>query len=105
LSTLDHPESLNTILFNDLKNLKEERENIDEILVSWIASLSEEDLEDYLSYQNLAGKSQKKPVGSLISHLFLHQVHHRGQATTLISQSGEGFGETDLLEIIEDFST
>ncbi len=104
LSTLDNPESLGTLLFDDLKGLKAEREKIDEILINWIAGLSEEDLEDYLSYQNMAGRPQKKLVGSLVSHLFLHQVHHRGQATTLLSQSGVDFGETDILEILDDHS-
>ena len=102
--TLDHPQSLDSVLFDDLKNLQEERAKIDEIIINWIAGLSEKDLEDRLSYQNMAGEPQKKPVESLVSHLFLHQVHHRGQATTLISQSGVDFGETDLLEIIDELS-
>lgn len=104
VGTLDHPQSLDTILFSELTNLKEEREKIDEILIDWITGLSEGDIEDYISYQNMAGKAQKKQLESLISHLFLHQVHHRGQATTLISQSGIDFGETDILEIIDDRS-
>ena len=104
LGTLDYPESLDTILFDDLKSLKEEREKIDEILVNWIAGMSENELSDYLSYRNMAGKPQRKLVESLISHLFLHQVHHRGQATALLSQSGIDFGETDILEIIDDRS-
>lgn len=29
-----------------------------------------------------------KPLASLINHLFLHQLHHRGQVTILPSQSG-----------------
>jgi uncharacterized damage-inducible protein DinB len=37
LSTLDNPESLGTLLFDDLKSLKAEREKIDEILINWIA--------------------------------------------------------------------
>jgi len=104
LGTLDYPESLDTILFEDLKSLREEREKIDEIIVNWIAGMSEDDIAGYLSYQNMAGKPQKKPVESLISHLFLHQIHHRGQATTLLSQSGVDFGETDILEMIDDHS-
>lgn len=105
LSTLDDPESLDIPLFDDLKSLKAEREKIDEILINWIAGLSEDDLGDYLPYQNMAAKPQMKLVGSLVSHLFLHQVHHRGQATTLLSQSGVDFGETDILEILDDHST
>jgi uncharacterized damage-inducible protein DinB len=100
ISKIDHPQALDTMIFDDLESLTAERENIDEILVNWIASLSESDMEDYLSYQNMAGKTQEMPVESLISHLFLHQTHHRGQATTLLSQSGVDFGDTDILEII-----
>lgn len=102
LIDIKHPDSLDSILFEDLESLKVEREKIDEILIIWIAGLSESDLSDHLLYENMAGKPQRKLVESLISHLFLHQVHHRGQVTTLISQSGVDFGETDILEIIND---
>jgi len=104
ITRLEHPEALNTMLFDDLESLRAERENVDEIIIDWIASLSESDMEDHLSYQNMAGEPQNKRVESLISHLFLHQVHHRGQATTLLSQSGVDFGDTDILEIIGETS-
>ena len=48
------------------------------------------------------GQSFQKQYSSLINHLFLHQVHHRGQVTSLISQFGGDFGDTDLIEIIEE---
>jgi uncharacterized damage-inducible protein DinB len=35
-------------------------------------------------------------------HLFNHQTHHRGQASTLLSQAGVDIGETDLLALIAD---
>ena len=96
------PASLDAILCADLESLATQRARIDAIIADWIAGLSESDLEDCLAYRNMAGKPQHKPLASLISHLFLHQVHHRGQATTLISQSGVDFGDTDLLELIDD---
>ncbi len=101
---LERPARLDLILFGDLERLRTEREKIDTILVDWIGRLSAADLDDGLEYRNMAGQKFKKQVASLISHLFLHQVHHRGQATTLISQSGIDFGDTDLLEIIDDFA-
>jgi uncharacterized damage-inducible protein DinB len=104
LDRLDQPESLDRLLFDDIEAMKAEREKIDEVIISWINGLSESDIDDYLLYENMAGISQSKPIESLISHLFLHQVHHRGQATTLMSQSGVDFGETDLLELIPDHS-
>ena len=102
LGSLDLPESLDTVLFDDLGALAAERERIDETIVDWIEGLSGNDIEGYLSYRNMAGKPRSKPVAGLIRHLFLHQVNHRSQATTLISQSGVDFGETDILEIIDD---
>ena len=30
-------------------------------------------------------------------HFFNHQTHHRGQASTLLSQAGVDIGDTDLL--------
>ena len=98
----EQPASLDTILCADLESLATRRAVIDEIIADWIAGLAESALEDRLVYRNMAGKPQNKPLASLISHLFLHQVHHRGQATTLISQSGVDFGDTDLLELIDD---
>lgn len=50
----------------------------------------------------MAGKSFNKPLDSLINYLFMHQVNHRGQVSTLLSQFGVDFGETDLIEIIDD---
>ena len=88
----------------DFCDLKEERKKIDQIIVEWIKCLSHADINECISYSNMAGKSFSKPYVSLINHLFLHQVHHRGQVTTLLSQFGVDFGETDLIEIISECS-
>lgn len=102
ISALDTPASLDTVLFNKLENFKTKREKIDDIIMLWVAGLSEADINETISYKNMAGLSFSKPYASLISHLFLHQAHHRGQVTTLLSQYGVDFGETDLIEIISD---
>lgn len=102
ISNLEAPKSLDTILFNDLGQLRNERIKIDKIIIKWINSLSESDLEDPITYNNMAGSKFTQPFSSLINHLFLHQVHHRGQITTLLSQSDLDFGDTDLLELIND---
>ncbi|MBZ0091313.1 MAG: hypothetical protein K8F27_03710, partial [Sulfuricellaceae bacterium] len=66
----------------------------------WCAELSESDLREPLEYRSVKGLFFRKPLGSVVLHFFLHQVHHRGQATTLLSQEGVDFGATDLVEII-----
>lgn len=98
----DKPISLTEILFKEFDKLKKEREKIDSIIIDWVSRLFEEDVNECILYTNMAGVSFSKPFASLINHLFLHQVHHRGQATTLLSQYGVNFGETDIIEIINE---
>ena len=103
IAKMERPASLDSVLFSGLSALRAEREKLDEIIIKWISCLSEEDIQTPITYKNMAGKPFNKAYSSLISHLFLHQVHHRGQATTLLSQSGIDFGETDLIEIINEY--
>lgn len=51
---------------------------------------------------NSAGESHAKPCGLVLRHVFNHQTHHRGQATTLFSQFGIDVGVTDLSALIPD---
>jgi uncharacterized damage-inducible protein DinB len=104
VSGLPRPAALSTILFDDLARLGEERARLDRLIIDWIDALSAAALEDDLTYANMSGKVYTQCYAGLISHLFLHQVHHRGQATTLLSQSGVDFGDTDLIEILRDQS-
>ena len=67
--------------------------------------ITEYDLTQSINYQNLVGISYKKNLAALLLHVFLHQVHHRGQVTTLLSQLGIDFGDTDLPEFIVDENT
>jgi uncharacterized damage-inducible protein DinB len=99
------PKSLSVILFKEFDKLKEERHKFDDIIIDWVCNLSEADINQCISYTNMAGASFSKPFASLINHLFLHQVHHRGQVTTLLSQYGVNFGETDIIEIINECNT
>ncbi len=101
---METPKSLDAILFTNLDELKTEREKIDQTIIEWINQLSDMDLTSCISYTSMSGNSFSKQFLSLINHLFLHQVHHRGQVATLLSQYGVDFGETDLVEIIGECS-
>ncbi|MCG8428152.1 MAG: DinB family protein [Chromatiales bacterium] len=96
------PASLDQILYPQLDSLTEAQTAIDEMIIAWTDALPEQALSDTLSYKNMKGISYRKNYASLISHLFFHQTHHRGQATTLLSQAGVDFGDTDMVEIISD---
>ena len=102
---LELPNSLNGLLFKDFDALNAERIKMDNIIIRWIRALKNTDINSCIQYTDMMGKEFNKPLVSLINHLFLHQVHHRGQVTTLLSQFGVGFGETDIVEIIEECSS
>ena len=53
-----------------------------------------------LQYTNTKGIVWRRNFASLVFHFFNHQTHHRGQATTLLSQAGQDVGVTDLLALI-----
>ena len=84
-------------LFGSFAALRREREAIDERLLRWSSTLTPEWLSESLTYQSkVDGVVRTKPRWLLVSHLFNHQVHHRGQATTLLAQLGLDVGSTDL---------
>jgi uncharacterized damage-inducible protein DinB len=102
LDQLEQPASLATILFDDFGSLKQMRVAIDDLLIDWITPLNLVDLEGVLNYKNMAGNPYCHELVSLVHHLFLHQIHHRGQVTTLMSQLDVDFGDTDFLEILPE---
>ena len=94
------PSRLDEILYADLSSFGEERAKIDHIIIQWCNEIIEDDLDKPLRHKNFKGVEFNKRLGDLILHLFLHQIHHRGQITTLLSQENIDFGETDLPEIV-----
>ena len=96
----ERPNALDQILHRDLGALREERRKVDAIIAAWAAELSIADLDHVLEYRNMKGEPMRKLFGSLALNLFNHQTHHRGQATTLLSQAGIDVGVTDLLALI-----
>ena len=97
---LPAPASLDRLLFADLQSLLERRNCLDSAITAWARSLTEADLDHVLHYTSMKGVAADKNFFGLIMHFFNHQTHHRGQATTLLSQLGIDVGVTDLLELI-----
>lgn len=94
------PTWLDQPLADDLPGLLALRQHLDRTIAHWAADLRDEDLGHVLAYANMKGVVSTKRYASLILHLFNHQTHHRGQVTTLLSQSGIDIGVTDLLMLI-----
>ncbi|MBD2257574.1 DinB family protein [Pseudanabaena sp. FACHB-2040] len=84
-------------LYEDFDDLRSQREAMDQEILSWAAALSEEWLAQPFEYtSNVDGKTRVLPTWVLVTHLFNHQTHHRGQLTTLLSQLGYDYGATDI---------
>jgi uncharacterized damage-inducible protein DinB len=88
---------LNVDLFGSFAALRVERDAIDRRLLAWTATLTPDWLAEALTYvSKVDGVSRTRPRWLLVTHLFNHQAHHRGQVTTLLAQRGLDVGSTDL---------
>lgn len=101
---LPAPAALDAVPFPDFAELGAHRRRLDAIVEDWIGALDEADLRRSLDYANTRGHRFRRELGALLAHFFNHQTHHRGQATTLLSQAGVDVGVTDLLALIPDAS-
>ena len=100
--TLETPRALNAILYPEYKRLEQARINVDRTIQNFASELTDELLSSTLSYSNTKGEPFSKNFGHLILQLFNHQTHHRGQVSTLLTQSNIDIGVTDLLAGIPD---
>lgn len=96
------PQHLDQILYANFNELWQQRMLLDRIIEQWTKSLEEDQLLQPLAYHTMKGVASNRPILSLLMHFFTHQIHHRGQITTLLSQEGLDFGETDLLLFIPE---
>jgi uncharacterized damage-inducible protein DinB len=99
---LPHPPSLDQILFADFGELSRHRKMLDAVISSWANGVTDADLNQVLQYANTKGVVFARRFFSLVMHFFNHQTHHRGQATTMLSQAGIDVGITDLLALIQN---
>lgn len=84
-------------LFGGFQQLVQQRHIIDERLLVWAAGLTAQWLEKTLTYvSKVDGSKRTAAHWVLVTHLFNHQIHHRGQISTLLNQLGLDIGSTDL---------
>jgi uncharacterized damage-inducible protein DinB len=84
-------------LYADFAELRREREKTDQFLLKWTQTLTEDWLQQSFQYTSgVDKKTRVLPTWILVTHMFNHQIHHRGQLTTLLSQLGYDPGITDL---------
>ncbi|MGD1956222.1 MAG: DinB family protein [Sphingomonadales bacterium] len=84
-------------LFDDFGALNTARQEMERDITAFTSGLTEAWLaEDMAWTSGLDGQERIRPRWLLVSHMFNHQTHHRGQVTTLLNQAGQDVGSTDL---------
>ena len=105
VTELPKPHSLSDVLYPDLQLYKEARKVVDSAVINWLnIDIDVSDFNRNLEYSNTAGIKSPRNFGELVSHLFNHQTHHRGQVSTLLNQMGYDIGATDFLFDIPEMS-
>ncbi|MDP2349512.1 MAG: DinB family protein [Gammaproteobacteria bacterium] len=74
-----------------------DRVRTDQRILTWAANVDPEWLKkSYTWISGIDGKSRTSPTHVLVTQMFNHQTHHRGQITTLLMQMGINPGPTDI---------
>ena len=89
------PESVN--LFPDWRALSDERAGVDQSIIAWADAVDETWLaQDQTYFSGVSGRTLTRPRALLVTHLFNHQIHHRGQVHCMLTQAGAKPHDTDL---------
>lgn len=99
------PAKLDTILHEDLKDLRLAREAEDRKIISFVDALTPEQLKGRFSYQR--GNPPEFYTDSLekaLAHFFNHQTHHRGQLHMMFTMMGQPSLELDLIYFLRSES-
>ncbi len=76
--------------------LRHQRDELDRFIIDWADQLDPNWLLQPFEYTSMVdGVTRQVPTWVLVTHLFNHQTHHRGQVTTLVKQLGFDPGVTD----------
>jgi uncharacterized damage-inducible protein DinB len=88
-------------LFEDFADLHAARIEADARMLDWGGSLDPAWLaEDQVWFSGAAQRELRMPRGLLVTHMFNHQTHHRGQVHAMITAAGEKTGDTDLFILV-----
>lgn len=83
--------------------LRAARATMDARMRDWAATLTPADLEGELTwFSGATGREMRRPRWLLITHMFNHQTHHRGQVHALLTRFGAKTQDTDLPWVISE---
>jgi uncharacterized damage-inducible protein DinB len=89
------PESAS--LHPDWIELQNERQRFDRVIIDWADGVDEAWLDGDLTYVSRSlNRELTKPRWLMVTHLFNHATHHRGQVHCMLRQAGARLADTDL---------
>ena len=71
--------------FPKATDLKRAQTEFDETLIAFCDELQPADLDRVISITWRTGDTSREPIRLVLSHLFVHQIHHRGQAHAMLA--------------------
>ena len=84
-------------LYADWTALKAERIRFDQTIIDWADAIAPSWLAAEMTYYSLPVQRDVTQLHwVLVTHLFNHQTHHRGQVHCMLTQAGERPSDTDL---------
>ncbi|MCU0693142.1 MAG: DinB family protein [Polyangiaceae bacterium] len=81
-------------LYANLADLAKRRRQVDQVLTAFAAELTDDALKREIRYTNPKGEAECFAVWEVLTQLFNHQAHHRGQVSQIL----------DAAKIEHDFS-
>jgi uncharacterized damage-inducible protein DinB len=93
---------LDQILHPEFADLQQARQTLDQRIVAFVEGLAEQRIGEVLSYKTTTGVAQETPIDQVLTHLFNHQAHHRGQAHAMLSSTEVAPPPLDLIYFLRD---
>lgn len=81
----EHPDRLDAILFEDRVELARARQAEDDRLIRVVDGYDAVALAGSIAYRTRLGQSYEQTRSDVLTHLFNHQTHHRGQCHACLS--------------------
>jgi len=89
-------------LFRDLATLTREQHATDRRLIARCDGLTAEGLAADIRWRYTDGRTGADPVHVVLTHLFVHQIHHRGQVHGMLTQAGVAPPQLDEFFLSQD---
>lgn len=81
----DHPDRLDAIVHDNLRELARARAAEDERIIAVVSAYDASALRERHPYRTTSGQPQEQVLADILLHFFNHQAHHRGQAHSGLS--------------------